>query len=63
MGSIKERKVLDTVIGKFRIVAKESAEDPPSGVIIDVYAANAEGDDIEPLESYTLWYDDYWEEK
>ena len=47
--------------GKFKIFAKESSESPPLGVIIDVYASNIDKN-AEPLESYTLWYDDYLEE-
>ena len=54
-------KEVEVVVGKLKIIVKESAENPALGVIIDVYAANAE--DADPLESYTLWYDDYWEDR
>lgn len=47
-------------VGKFKIVIQESDEASPLGVIIDVYdPKEKEGD---PLESFTLWYDDYLEE-
>ena len=40
------------------ITIKESGENPPQGIIIDVWKKEYE----EPIDSYTLWYSDYEEE-
>ena len=45
-------------VGKFKIIIQESSENPPQGVIIDVYKKPVNVYS-EPVESYTLWYDDY----
>jgi hypothetical protein len=45
-------------VGKFKIIIQESSENPPQGVIIDVYKEPFYKF-TDPVESFTLWYDDY----
>ena len=43
---------LEGNVGKLRIVARESSDDPPLGVIIDVYHRE------ELVGAFTVWYED-----
>lgn len=50
---VKTEKIIK--MGKFKIRIAESGEDPPLGIIIDIWNL----DTNKLVESYTLWDSDY----
>lgn len=57
---MSENKVLfSKVINNMLIELKESSEDPPQGLILDIFDTDTVDKEPELIESYTLWFDEY----
>lgn len=48
--------------GKIFVDVKESGEDNPLGLIIDIWRQTKDGSDLELCDSFTYWYEDLLEE-